>query len=61
LEPGLEQKAVCKAAKVAAGEMELLPLMVAIDLWRMAPMDAVLQIQGGISSASTAKMVIKHF
>jgi hypothetical protein len=29
LEPGLEQKAVYKAAKVAAGEMELLPLMVA--------------------------------
>ncbi len=43
-----------------AGEKEL-PLIVAIDLQPMAPIDGVLQIQGDITSARTAEMVIKHF
>lgn len=44
----------------SAGETEL-PLIVAIDLQPMAPIDGVLQIQGDITSARTAELVIKHF
>uniref|UniRef100_A0A1D1XRI3 Putative tRNA (cytidine(32)/guanosine(34)-2'-O)-methyltransferase n=2 Tax=Anthurium amnicola TaxID=1678845 RepID=A0A1D1XRI3_9ARAE len=38
-----------------------LPLIVAIDLQPMAPIDGVIQIQGDITNARTAEVVIKHF
>ncbi|EFJ27494.1 hypothetical protein SELMODRAFT_95614 [Selaginella moellendorffii] len=37
------------------------PLIVAIDLQPMAPIDGVVQIQGDITSARTAELVIQHF
>eukprot|EP00897_Mesotaenium_endlicherianum_P006581 jgi/Mesen1/5951/ME000301S05075 len=37
------------------------PLIVAIDLQPMAPIPGVLQIQGDITSARTAELVIQHF
>lgn len=44
---------------VAAGEEA--PLIVAIDLQPMAPIEGVTQIQGDITSAKTAELVIRHF
>ncbi|CAA7389871.1 unnamed protein product [Spirodela intermedia] len=38
-----------------------LPLIVAIDLQPMAPIDGVIQIQGDITNARTAEVVINHF
>ncbi|KAK1312863.1 hypothetical protein QJS10_CPA07g00039 [Acorus calamus] len=38
-----------------------LPLIVAIDLQPMAPIDGVIQVQGDITNARTAEVVIKHF
>ncbi|XP_020582966.1 putative tRNA (cytidine(32)/guanosine(34)-2'-O)-methyltransferase isoform X4 [Phalaenopsis equestris] len=37
------------------------PLIVAIDLQPMAPIDGVIQVQGDITNARTAEVVIKHF
>lgn len=36
-------------------------LIVAIDLQPMAPIDGVIQVQGDITNARTAEVVIKHF
>eukprot|EP00244_Chara_vulgaris_P001693 TRINITY_DN1272_c0_g1_i2.p1 TRINITY_DN1272_c0_g1~~TRINITY_DN1272_c0_g1_i2.p1 ORF type:complete len:322 (+),score=51.75 TRINITY_DN1272_c0_g1_i2:526-1491(+) len=44
-----------------SGHGEDLPLIVAIDLQPMAPIEGVVQIQGDITSSRTAEMVIKHF
>ncbi|KAG6531486.1 hypothetical protein ZIOFF_005300 [Zingiber officinale] len=38
-----------------------LPLIVAIDLQPMAPIEGVIQVQGDITNARTAEMVIRHF
>lgn len=38
-----------------------LPLIVAIDLQPMAPIEGVIQVQGDITNARTAEVVIKHF
>ncbi|PKA55274.1 tRNA (cytidine32/guanosine34-2'-O)-methyltransferase [Apostasia shenzhenica] len=38
-----------------------LPLIVAIDLQPMAPIDGVIQVQGDITNARTAEVVIRHF
>ncbi|CAI5490095.1 unnamed protein product, partial [Closterium sp. Naga37s-1] len=46
------------SAGAAAAE---LPLIVAIDLQPMAPIEGVIQIQGDITSAATAQLVIDHF
>ncbi|CAN1134422.1 Putative tRNA (cytidine(32)/guanosine(34)-2'-O)-methyltransferase [Linum perenne] len=40
---------------------EDLPLIVAIDLQPMAPIEGVLQVQGDITNARTAEVVIRHF
>ncbi|KAF9598813.1 hypothetical protein IFM89_031481 [Coptis chinensis] len=40
---------------------EDLPLIVAIDLQPMAPIEGVIQVQGDITNARTAEVVIKHF
>ncbi|KAJ3672541.1 hypothetical protein LUZ60_007262 [Juncus effusus] len=40
---------------------EELPLIVAIDLQPMAPIDGVIQVQGDITNARTAETVIRHF
>ncbi|KAJ4750160.1 AdoMet-dependent rRNA methyltransferase spb1 [Rhynchospora pubera] len=40
---------------------EDLPLIVAIDLQPMAPIDGVIQVQGDITNARTAEVVIRHF
>lgn len=37
------------------------PLIVAIDLQPMAPIEGVIQVQGDITNARTAEVVIKHF
>ncbi|KAL3646669.1 hypothetical protein CASFOL_009213 [Castilleja foliolosa] len=37
------------------------PLIVAIDLQPMAPIEVVIQVQGDINNARTAEMVIRHF
>ncbi|CAN1134423.1 Putative tRNA (cytidine(32)/guanosine(34)-2'-O)-methyltransferase [Linum perenne] len=42
-------------------EDEDLPLIVAIDLQPMAPIEGVLQVQGDITNARTAEVVIRHF
>ncbi|CAM6092935.1 unnamed protein product [Calypogeia fissa] len=48
--------------KAAAEESnEDLPLIVAIDLQPMAPIEGVIQIQGDITSSRTAELVILHF
>ncbi|KAL3622795.1 hypothetical protein CASFOL_031974 [Castilleja foliolosa] len=38
-----------------------LPLIVAIDLQPMAPIEGVIQVQGDITNARTAETVIQHF
>ncbi|KAF3656925.1 putative desiccation-related protein PCC13-62-like [Capsicum annuum] len=38
-----------------------LPLIVAIDLQPMAPIEGVIQVQGDITNAKTAEVVIRHF
>ncbi|KAB1224312.1 putative tRNA (cytidine(32)/guanosine(34)-2'-O)-methyltransferase [Morella rubra] len=38
-----------------------LPLIVAIDLQPMAPIEGVIQVQGDITNARTAEIVIRHF
>ncbi|AQK75877.1 S-adenosyl-L-methionine-dependent methyltransferase superfamily protein [Zea mays] len=38
-----------------------LPLIVAIDLQPMAPIEGVIQVQGDITNARTADVVIRHF
>lgn len=38
-----------------------LPLIVAIDLQPMAPIEGVIQVQGDITNARTAEVVIRHF
>lgn len=43
------------------GESADLPLIVAIDLQPMAPIEGVIQIQGDITSVRTAQLVIEHF
>ncbi|GBG92770.1 hypothetical protein CBR_g57013 [Chara braunii] len=50
-----------KAAKESGHGESDLPLIVAIDLQPMAPIEGVVQIQGDITSSRTAEMVIKHF
>ncbi|KAF2306365.1 hypothetical protein GH714_017342 [Hevea brasiliensis] len=37
------------------------PLIVAIDLQPMAPIEGVIQVQGDITNAQTAEVVIRHF
>lgn len=37
-----------------------LPLIVAIDLQPMAPIDGVIQVQGDITNARTAEVVMQH-
>lgn len=37
------------------------PLIVAIDLQPMAPIEGVIQVQGDITNAKTAQVVIRHF
>ncbi|BBN18114.1 tRNA (cytidine32/guanosine34-2'-O)-methyltransferase [Marchantia polymorpha subsp. ruderalis] len=49
-------------AKVETSERDGdLPLIVAIDLQPMAPIEGVIQVQGDITSARTAELVIQHF
>lgn len=48
-------------AKAAQESRESLPLIVAIDLQPMTPIEGVIQVQGDITSARTAELVIKHF
>eukprot|EP00250_Pteridium_aquilinum_P014943 c22295_g1_i2 orf=505-1140(+) len=48
-------------AKAAQGLRKSLPLIVAIDLQPMTPIEGVIQVQGDITSARTAELVIKHF
>ncbi|KAJ7519116.1 hypothetical protein O6H91_20G023500 [Diphasiastrum complanatum] len=48
-----------KAANLTRDED--LPLIVAIDLQPMAPIEGVTQIQGDITSIRTAELVIQHF
>ncbi|KAA0044157.1 putative tRNA (cytidine(32)/guanosine(34)-2'-O)-methyltransferase isoform X1 [Cucumis melo var. makuwa] len=38
-----------------------LPLIVAIDLQPMAPIEGVIEVQGDITNARTAEVVIRHF
>ncbi|KAI3694872.1 hypothetical protein L1987_77853 [Smallanthus sonchifolius] len=38
-----------------------LPLIVAIDLQPMAPIEGVIQVQGDVTNARTAEVVIRHF
>ncbi|GMH16697.1 hypothetical protein Nepgr_018538 [Nepenthes gracilis] len=38
-----------------------LPLIVAVDLQPMAPIEGVIQVQGDITNARTAEVVIRHF
>ncbi|KAK7274837.1 hypothetical protein RIF29_15936 [Crotalaria pallida] len=40
---------------------ESLPLIVAIDLQPMAPIEGVIQVQGDITNTRTAEVVIRHF
>ncbi|KAF3795578.1 hypothetical protein EJ110_NYTH00183 [Nymphaea thermarum] len=49
-----------KQASESSEDVEL-PLIVAIDLQPMAPIDGVIQVQGDITNARTAEVVIKHF
>ncbi|OWM67133.1 putative tRNA (cytidine(32)/guanosine(34)-2'-O)-methyltransferase isoform X1 [Punica granatum] len=49
-------------AKLAPDARESdLPLIVAIDLQPMAPIEGVIQVQGDITNARTAEVVIRHF
>lgn len=48
-------------AKSSPQRRDDLPLIVAIDLQPMAPIDGVIQVQGDITNARTAEVVIKHF
>ncbi|CAN7083817.1 unnamed protein product [Brassica oleracea var. botrytis] len=45
----------------AESKEEDLPLIVAIDLQPMAPIEGVIQVQGDITNARTAEVVIRHF
>ncbi|XP_048497194.1 uncharacterized protein LOC104889093 isoform X4 [Beta vulgaris subsp. vulgaris] len=38
-----------------------IPLIVAVDLQPMAPIEGVIQVQGDITNARTAEVVIRHF
>lgn len=48
-------------ASASRGKREDHPLIVAIDLQPMAPIEGVTQIQGDITSRKTAELVIEHF
>lgn len=50
-----------KAAAATGARQEEEPLIVAIDLQPMAPIEGVVQFQGDITSSRTAELVIEHF
>lgn len=57
----LSRKLYLPAKDAAQSRDEELPLIVAIDLQPMASIEGVIQVQGDITSARTAEVVIKHF
>ncbi|KAE8654263.1 putative tRNA (cytidine(32)/guanosine(34)-2'-O)-methyltransferase [Hibiscus syriacus] len=57
----LSRKLYLPAKQSPASKDGELPLIVAIDLQPMAPIEGVIQVQGDITNARTAEMVIRHF
>jgi len=57
----LSRKLYLPAKAAVQSRDEELPLIVAIDLQPMASIEGVIQVQGDITSARTAEVVIKHF
>ncbi|KAL0752647.1 hypothetical protein Bca101_034650 [Brassica carinata] len=49
---------LCLASFESEGDV---PLIVAIDLQPMSPIEGVIQVQGDITNARTAQLVIRHF
>ncbi|KAK7331929.1 hypothetical protein VNO80_28674 [Phaseolus coccineus] len=57
----LSRKLYLPAKLAPDSKGENLPLIVAIDLQPMAPIEGVIQVQGDITNARTAEVVIRHF
>ncbi|KAH1218004.1 putative tRNA (cytidine(32)/guanosine(34)-2'-O)-methyltransferase [Glycine max] len=57
----LSRKLYLPAKLAPDAKDENLPLIVAIDLQPMAPIEGVIQVQGDITNARTAEVVIRHF
>lgn len=57
----LSRKLYLPAKQSSDARDESLPLIVAIDLQPMAPIEGVIQVQGDITNARTAEVVIRHF
>ncbi|KAL0336777.1 UNVERIFIED_CONTAM: putative tRNA (cytidine(32)/guanosine(34)-2'-O)-methyltransferase [Sesamum calycinum] len=57
----LSRKVYLPAKLSPDSEESDLPLIVAIDLQPMAPIEGVIQVQGDITNARTAETVIRHF
>ncbi|XP_042411188.1 putative tRNA (cytidine(32)/guanosine(34)-2'-O)-methyltransferase isoform X4 [Zingiber officinale] len=57
----LSRKLYVPAKLSSASRDADLPLIVAIDLQPMAPIEGVIQVQGDITNARTAEVVIRHF
>ena len=58
----LSRKLFLPASKAQGGADEgSLPIIVAVDLQPMAPIEGVIQLQGDITSEATAMAVIGHF
>ncbi|QDZ18429.1 tRNA (cytidine(32)/guanosine(34)-2'-O)-methyltransferase [Chloropicon primus] len=58
---GCKVRGAGSEAKGPVGDEEKEPVIVAVDLQPMAPVEGVVQIQGDITSTETATEVIRHF
>ncbi|MFS7888867.1 putative tRNA (cytidine(32)/guanosine(34)-2'-O)-methyltransferase [Helianthus anomalus] len=59
--PGSWSQVLSRKLYLPAKLSSELPLIVAIDLQPMAPIEGVIQVQGDITNARTAEVVIRHF
>ncbi|KAI7751168.1 hypothetical protein M8C21_027780 [Ambrosia artemisiifolia] len=59
--PGSWNQVLSRKLYLRAKQSSDLPLIVAIDLQPMAPIEGVIQVQGDITNARTAEVVIRHF
>ncbi|XP_076937500.1 uncharacterized protein LOC143605163 [Bidens hawaiensis] len=59
--PGSWSQVLSRKLYLPAKQSSDLPLIVAIDLQPMAPIEGVIQVQGDITNARTAEVVIRHF
>jgi len=59
--PGSWSQVACQRLVKAASLVDDPPLIVAVDLQEMAPIDGVKQVQGDITAQETSELILGHF